>query len=87
LAAGMNAGIGFDKGLAQSAGRAGLCVFAKGMGNYADGQFTGQFPDCMRAHPVGHQEDMTSRAPLIVIPSQQDGVIVLVMAATDTYIT
>ena len=86
LAAGVDAGIGFDESFAQGAGRAGLRVFGKSVRDDADGQFTGQLADGMRAHPISHQKNVASGAPLMFIPSQQNGVVVLIVAATDPYI-
>jgi hypothetical protein len=86
LAAGMNTGVGFNKSFAKGVGRPVFDVFSVGVGDDADRKLAGEFADRVRAHAVGHQEDMTSSAPLLFIASQRDGVVVLIVAATDPHV-
>ena len=86
LPLGVDAGVGFDKGLAQGGNAALRRVLVIGVRDDADRELTGQLADRMRSHAVGHEEDMPADGPLLVVAGEKRCVRVLVVTAANAHI-
>ena len=77
----MDAGVGFEEGLAQGGRGPFLGVLVVGVGDDADGQLTGELAHRVAAHAVGDQENVPFFAPVFQVACQHHRVGVLVVAS------
>ena len=83
---GCGCAVGFDEGLAQGDDGAFVGVLGIDVRDAVGGQLAGQLADGVRAHAVGHQENVAAAALLLQVAGRQGRVGVLVVTAPHAHV-